>query len=147
MNKQTFLLWLFKKVCPFSILLNESINRLDILLVLLHLPNYNVKDPLPPSSPQFPLFLGACCDSLISLLFEKTKAFANQGLKLMMKKIQTWDRASVEKLCWWKSFPQKGGGEGASFFTPERGEVERNEEKDLIILPYIFKVCYVLLIY
>ena len=86
-------------MCPFSILLNESINRLDILLVFLHLPNYNFKDPLPPSSPQFPLFLRACCDFLISLLFERNKTFANQGLKLMMKNIQTWDRASGEKLC------------------------------------------------
>ena len=52
----------------FSILLNESINRLDILLVLLHLPNYDFKGPLSPSSPQFPLFLRACYDFLIYLL-------------------------------------------------------------------------------
>ena len=48
------------------------------------------------------------------------------------------EKLHVER--WW-------GGGSFSCKTSERGEVGRNEEKDLIILPYIFKVCYVLLIY
>ena len=60
-----------------------------------------------------------------------------------MKKIQTWDRASGGEIVLMEKLHTEGWWGGGSFSWKQG----RNEEKDLIILPYIFKVCYVLLIY
>lgn len=64
----------------------ESISRTETLLVLLYLPNYDFKGPLPPTSL-----------AMISRsLFFCGKTFENEGLKLvmmMMKRIQTWEGA------------------------------------------------------
>ena len=89
----------------------------------------------------FPSSSGLAKISWFLFFCKKQKPLLTKVSNKWWKKFRPGIEHQVEKLCWWKSFTQKGGGEGAPF--PGRplkeGKQGRNEEKDLIILPYIFK--------